>query len=156
MRKMKYVLKQAAIEHIDNINTLLRLSKRHWGYDDDFLDRFMQGFNIKVPYLQQHDIKLVYLDNTLIGFFNFIINKDSALELDNFFLHPDYIGKGHGRQMWNLCCQYAEQLGFKDFIIWSDPNAEPFYKKMGCEKIGERPSPTMPNRFPPILQFKLK
>jgi len=35
-------------------------------------------------------------------------------------------------------------------------DAENFYLKMGCEKIGARQSPMMPDRYPPILKYKMK
>lgn len=71
---------------------------------------------------------------------------------DNAFLD---IGKGVGRMLWHTCCQEAKNQGQSEFIIWSDPNAEKFYIKMGCKKIGVRKSPMMPDRHPPILKFKL-
>ena len=49
----------------------------------------------------------------------------------------------------------AIEQGKYEFIIWSDPNAENFYLRMGYEKIGVRQSPMMPDRYPPILKFKL-
>ncbi len=133
----------------------MRLSKAYWGYDKTFLDRFMKIIGIKADYLNNNNIKLVYLDDQLIGFYNFFRHTDHSFELDNFFLHPDYIGKGLGRKMWQFCCADAQQVGITEFIIWSDPNAENFYIKMGCQKIGERKSPMMPNRFPPILKYSL-
>ena len=77
------------------------------------------------------------------------------MNVDNFFLHPDYIGKGWGKKMWELCCADAKQMGKTEFIIWSEPNAEKFYQRMGCIKIGERPSPMMPDRRPPIMKYTL-
>ena len=152
---MKISIKKAFPENVNDINHLLRLSKGHWGYSSEFLDRFMQGFSLTVQYIQEQDIKLFYINSRIAGFFNFIINKDNMFELDNFFLHPDYIGQGIGRALWNSCCQLAEKCHYTEFVIWSDPNAEPFYLKMGCKKIGVRVSPTLPNRYPPVLKFKL-
>lgn len=39
-----------------------------------------------------------------------------------------------------------------EFILWSDPGADGFYKKMGCIKIGTKKSPMMPNRSPAIFK----
>lgn len=152
---MKINITDAQPGNLGQINELLRLSKAYWGYDSDFLDRFMAKLGITHAYMQQHAIKLFYVDDHLAGFFNFSFNTDGLFELDNFFLHPNYIGKGIGRKLWQACCQEAKQQGENEFIIWSDPNAEPFYVKMGCEKIGVRQSPMMPDRYPPILKFKL-
>lgn len=152
---MKTQVKNAVLSDLEKINTLLRQSKSHWGYDNDFLDRFMEKLGITQAYLQKHSIQLFYINDQLAGFFNFSFNAEGLFELDNFFLHPDYIGKGIGRKLWNACCQEAKKQNQNQFIIWIDPNAEPFYIKMGCQKIGVRQSPMMPNRYPPILKFIL-
>ncbi len=152
---MKIIIKDATSNDLNNINELLRLSKAYWGYDSNFLNCFMEKLGITHAYMQQHVIKLFYVDDHLVGFFNFSFNAEGLFELDNFFLHPSYIGRGIGRKLWEACCQEAKQQGKKEFIIWSDPNAEQFYIKMGCEKIGVRQSPMMPDRYPPILKFKI-
>lgn len=152
---MNLLIQNAHISDIDAINHLMLMSKAFWGYDDKFLDRFMDIIGIKENYLRNNTIKLVYLNNQFIGFYNFIIHKDGSFELDNFFLHSDFIGKGFGRKMWEHCCNDARQLGINEFIVWSDPHAENFYIKMGCQKIGERKSPMMPNRYPPVLKYQI-
>lgn len=152
---MTILLKDAVADDLSSINNILRLSKAHWGYDSEYLDRFMKKLGITQAYLERHTIKLFYIDGALAGFFNFSVNDENLYELDNFFLHPSYIGKGMGRKLWDACCQAASEQEKDEFIIWSDPNAEQFYIKMGCEKIGVRQSPMIPNSFPPILKFKL-
>jgi streptomycin 6-kinase len=154
-KAMKIDIKEALPENLNQINELLRISKAYWGYDAVFLDRFMERLGITDMYMQQHAIKLFCVDDYLAGFFNFGFNADGLFELDNFFLHPNYIGKGIGRMLRQACCQEAKKQRKNEFIIWSDPNAEKFYVKMGCEKIGVRQSPMMPDRYPPILKFKL-
>lgn len=138
---MGNVITNATENDIEAINQLLRISKAHWGYDEEFLDRFMENFSINVERLKKTTTRLFYVDDKLAGLFGFIINEDDLLELDNFFLHPDYLGKGFGYKLWHACCDTAKELGKNEFIIWSDPNAENFYLKMGCEKIGVRKSP---------------
>lgn len=148
-------IKDATPSDLKQINEIMQLSKKHWKYDDEFLTKFISKFGITNEYIENHTTKLLYLDESLVGFFSFSINKENEFELDNFFLHPNFIGKGIGRKLWDACCQTAKELGQKEFILWSDPNAESFYLKMGCQKIGVRESPMMPNRYPPILKYKL-
>lgn len=148
--------KTARLSDLNAIRRLMRASKAYWGYDEHFLDLFMKIIGIQSDYLQKYDIQLAYHDNEMIGFYNFILHDNNTLELDNFFLHPNYIGKGYGRKLWQYCCETAQQLGKNEFTIWSDPYAETFYLKMGCEKIGVKKSPMMPNRYPPVLRYKLK
>lgn len=152
---MKITTKSATLDQMDEINHLLRTSKAYWGYDDKFLDLFIQKIGITKAHLEdEHLNRVVYVDGKMAGFFNFVY-KNNCFELDNFFLYPEYIGKGLGRAMWKECCQLAKDQGEKEFVIWSDPDAESFYLKMGCEKIGVRQSPVAPDRYPPLLKFKL-
>jgi streptomycin 6-kinase len=152
---MNIRIKDASIDDLNQINHVLRSSKSYWGYDQNFLDLFMEKLGMTEEYLKKHTIKLFYVNNQLAGFYNFLINDEGLFELDTFFLHPNSIGKGLGRKLWHMCCKTAKEQNKDEFIIWSDPHAENFYLKMGCEKIGVRQSPMMPDRYPPILRFKL-
>lgn len=91
----------------------------------------------------------------MVGFYSFCINDDNLLMLDHFFLHPDYIGKGWGRKLWEACCKTVVELNKSEFILCSDPHAEFFYLKMGCEKIGVQQSNLCPTRYLPILKYQI-
>lgn len=147
--------KTATINDLNLLNELLSLSKAYWGYDKVFMEKFMDELSVKSHHIDSELTKLCYENDKLVGFYTFVFNDDHALELENFFLHPDYIGKGLGRELWDICCKNAQELGQNEFIIWADPYAENFYIKMGCEKIGVRKSSMMPNRYPPVLKFTI-
>lgn len=152
---MNIEIRTAELQDIEAINHLLRLSKAYWGYDEAFINKFMEKLCITPNHFGKTTILLFYVNGEIAGFYNFLVNEDKTLELDNFFLHPKYIGKGFGKKLWDACCNTAKEFGRNEFIIWSDPHAENFYIKMGCEKIGARASPVMPNRYPPILRYKI-
>lgn len=152
---MHQQLKIAQLNDLESINQLLRLSKAYWGYDETFMDRFMQKFGMTSDYLENNITRLFYVNEKLAGFFSFSLQQNGTYELDNFFLHPDCIGQGYGRKLWQTCCQTANDQGLNEFILWSDPNAEHFYLAMGCMRIGTRQSPLLPNRHLPILKYTL-
>lgn len=149
-------IRDATLNDLNDINYLIQVSKSHWGYDEDFLKRYIKKFCITPEYLKNNTVKLLYSDHKLIGVYSFSFDKDNLLELDNFFIHKDFIGKGYGLKLWNLCCHTAIELGKNQFTLWSDPYAATFYLKMGCEKIGVRQSPMLPNRYPPVLRWTQK
>ena len=148
-------MRKATYADIPFLNATMRLSKAHWAYDQAFMDAFMHKYSIDENYLDHHDVTLLCKEGDLIGYFSFTFHEDHTLELDHFFLHPSYIGKGLGKRLWKECCLVAIKLGATEFTLWSDPEAEPFYAKMGCEKIGVKQSPFMPDRYPPIMRYKL-
>ncbi len=117
----------------------------------------MQHFSVTEEYFNRA-LKIIIMmqSKNIIGFYSFSINNDQDTEVDNFFLHPDYIGKGLGQKLWDHAINLARSLGVKELIGWADPKAEAFYLKMGCQKIGELKSPLMPNRFPPLLKYTIR
>lgn len=148
-------VRRATHSDLQAINEVMRLSKGHWGYDAAFMDAFMEKFSVNEDYLAQNTVRVFCQESALIGFFSFIVHSDHTFELDLFFLHPKQIGKGIGKVMWQECCRVAKDLGAKEFTLWADPQSEPFYAKMGCEKIGVKKSPFMPDRYPPVMRYKL-
>ena len=150
------IFRRAQDQDLISLNEKLRLSKAYWGYDQIFMDAFMEKFALSEKYLQNNIVYVMSQSTNNIGFFSFVFHEDHSLELDHFFVSPDYIGRGFGRKMWNACCDVAQELDVEEFILWADPEAEGFYSKMGCTKIGVKESPLMPNRYPPIMCFKLR
>ena len=150
--------RDAQLPDLDAINQLLRISKASWGYDTQFMDTFMHHCSTTSECIQQNKIKLFFDNEKLIGFYSFIINEneDPQLYLDDFFVHPQYIGQDIGKFMWQHCVQFAVSINQNRFSLLSDPNATEFYKKMGCVQIGSRESPMQKGRFTPILIYNIK
>lgn len=148
-------IRVATTEYLRKLNDLMFISKQHWGYDAHFMKKFISQFGLTESYLAQGMTFIAFEHNTLIGFYSFCYHPNAQFELDNFFPHPDFIGRGKGRELWDACVQQATEYGVQQFILWTDPNAEPFYLKMGCVKVGERPSPLQPGRCPPILEYRI-
>jgi N-acetylglutamate synthase-like GNAT family acetyltransferase len=150
------IIQLATQQNLEFLNDIMQCSKAYWGYDADFMKTFIKNFGLTSDYIDQKNTFVASSDNGTIGFYSFSITSDNQLELDNFFLHPNYIGKGFGREMWNYCTAMAKNYNVPSFVLWSDPNAEKFYQRMGCIKIGERQSPMMPNRYPSIFRYELQ
>ena len=145
-------VREANTIDIPLINEILRHSKAYWGYEDSFMEAFMNKFSLDETYLKQYIVKVVCLEGQVIGFFSFIYEKEK-LELDYFFLHPRHIGKGYGKKAWDACCAFARELNVSEVTLISDPNAETFYQKMGCKKIGNKESPFIKGRYLPVMRY---
>lgn len=151
----KITIKNASLFNIIKINQLMLLSKAYWQYESNFLNNFIKKFRVTPAYLKKNTVKLFYINKKLIGFYSFCTNDDNLLMLDHFFLHPDHIGKGWGEKLWESCCKTVVELNKSEFILCSDPHAEAFYLKMGCEKIGVQQSKLCPTRYLPILKYQI-
>lgn len=150
---------QAARDDLNKINILMYRSKSYWGYEREFMDKFMVFFQMTTEYLERNTVKLFYISEhdqceKAIGFYSFSVST-KEIELDNFFIDPDYISKGLGKKMWSTMIEDFKLIGVSRFTLWSDPGAEPFYRKMGCIKIGVKKSPMMPDRYPVIFEYEI-
>src|SRR4029079_3744118 len=150
------IIKIANKDDLTFLNNIMQYSKAYWGYDADFMKKFMENFALTPSYIDHKNTFIASSKTNDIGWYSFLVQLGDQLELDNFFLHPDYIGQGFGRKIWDQCTATAKNYKAQSFVLWSDPNTEGFYQKMGCIKIGERKSPMMPNRYPSIFRYDLK
>lgn len=150
------IIRIAKKEDLSRLNDIMQRSKAYWGYDAGFMKKFMKKFGLDLDYVEQENTYIASINTNVVGFYSFSLDAENQLELDNFFLHPEFIGQGFGQIMWEHCADTAKNYNASFFILWSDPNTEGFYHKMGCIKIGERQSPMMPNRYPSIFRYGLQ
>ncbi|NJM35708.1 MAG: GNAT family N-acetyltransferase [Rhodomicrobium sp.] len=75
--------------------------------------------------------------------------------LEKLFVAPERMGQGIGRSLFLWSLESAKNLGAKELIVEADPDAAPFYKRMGCERAGSAPSGSIPGRRLPRLVHNL-
>ena len=141
--------RQANTHEIDDLNLLIRSSKSFWKYSSDFLDSYIKKWGLNEDYMANNYIAVLEEQQSTYGLWSFS-NDDEEPVLDNFFLHPAYIGQGLGKFMWQHVIAYATAQDWHSFQLLSDPNAEIFYEHMGAKKIGDYES--HPGRFVPIMR----
>lgn len=134
------LVRKATNDDLNVLNQIYYHSKAYWGYDNNYLTKFMALYKLDAAYLAKHGVWVLLSKDKIIGYYGFFTEEDGSIELDHFFLSPEYIGKGYGKKLWQFCCETAKAMGKNEFILWSEPGAETFYAKMGCEKIGIRNS----------------
>jgi streptomycin 6-kinase len=149
------LVRKAEPADLKPLNDLMRASKGYWGYDSAFMDGFMSLYSLTELEITSGQTFVAALGCNTIGFYYFAYEENADLVLDKFFLHPNYIARGNGKLLWKHCVNTATHYGAKEFTLWSDPNTEGFYLKMGCVKIGERKSPMPPDRYPPIMKYSI-
>jgi GNAT superfamily N-acetyltransferase len=60
--------------------------------------------------------------------------------LDHFWVQPERMGRGIGRELFGHAVGTARAGGATRLEIDSDPHAEAFYRRMGARRIGEVPA----------------
>lgn len=148
-------IRPATLLDLPAINEVMRLSKGHWGYDQNFMDKFLYYLGLTPEYLFMSSTRLLFLGDDLIGFYS-LMPKKTGLELDHFFIHPQFMRSGWGMKLWKDCCKTVKELNVREFSLWSDPHAEQFYIKLGCKKVGKAKSDLLPNRYLSVYQYKIQ
>ena len=129
-------------------------AKAVWGYDAAFLARCRAVMTVKAGNIATRPHYVVETAGRLAGFYGLEPETD-GIGLGYMFVEPELIGRGIGRALWQHAVATARRLGHPALLIVSDPNAEGFYLKMGCRRIGTRPSELDGARRLPLLRFAL-
>jgi GNAT superfamily N-acetyltransferase len=130
-------------------------SKAHWGYDAAFMR--MSAVTLQVS---EADIAagrvLVAVDDrdSPIAVAGIVLDGETA-DLDVMFVDPPAIGHGAGRALFHAAARLAIRLGAKRMTILADPNAAPFYERVGARFLRSAPSDAIPGRSLPLYEYDL-
>lgn len=148
-----FAVRSARAADADELARLARLSKAHWGYPKEWLDLWQKDLTISPETIEGAIGYVAESGESIIGFW---IRASLDLDLPTpgwLFVHPDHMGQGVARALWESVRTEAAARGIERFVIEADPNAAPFYLALGAEKIGEKESSVIPGRFFPILRI---
>lgn len=151
----KYIIRPAIPDEANELTELAFLSKAHWGYSKKWLESWRNELTVTPEMIMKSIAFVAELNGKIVGFWCRSISESQNPSPGMLFIHPDHMGKGLGKKLWESIKQDAILRGIKSFTIEADPNAVPFYLKLGAEKIGEKESTVIPGRMIPILRFTL-
>lgn len=147
-------LRRARLDEASTLSELALAAKRHWGYDEEFLDSCRAELTFSPDDIARRRIVVVDLGGTVAGCYS-IDGEPPVGELGDMWVAPSRIGTGLGRVMWHDAMTTAAAAGFEHLEIAADPNAEGFYRKLGAERVGEAPSRSIPGRRLPLLRVRV-
>jgi GNAT superfamily N-acetyltransferase len=143
----------ASPDDAESLTELTIASKAHWGYDEAFMALARPVLVVTRDYLESNDCWVAEHDGQTVGWFS-LVELSDALLLDNFFLLPDRIGSGLGREMWHRALNRAAAKGARRLTLEADPNAAGFYERMGARRIGSVMAAST-GRSLPLYQIEL-
>lgn len=151
---MELWIRRARAEEAELLSQLALRSKGYWGYEPEFLEACRKELTLSPSDV---DDSITYVLEGLAGIQGYyrLSSHTPQGELLDLFLEPAIIKQGWGRTMWNHLVESAKNHGIQTIRLAADPNAEAFYKVMGCIKTGETPSASFPNRFLPLMGFEI-
>ncbi|WP_243740776.1 GNAT family N-acetyltransferase [Streptomyces sp. 8K308] len=146
------MLRRAEPHEADALTALTRRSKAHWGYPPDVLDRWRSLLTVTAESIRDDHVVVAERDGVLLGYYG-LRGEAPEGELADLFLDPPVIGTGLGRTLFEHAVASARERGFRSLTWELDPNAEPFYRHLGAERIGGRE--VAPGRVLPIMRVAL-
>ena len=154
MSHSQTIIRPAYPAEASALTALTLRSKAHWGYAAEFMSAAVPELTITPEYITRHAVFVLQAGEHILGYTSLVDQGDELL-LDNLFIEPEHIGKGHGRRLWEHAVDYARQCGYQTLILVADPNAVAFYAHLGALKYGEEASNIQPGRTLPKMRFTL-
>lgn len=93
--KKGIIEKAEPLEH-SKLTDLVKKSKTYWGYTPSQMQEWNDELTITHEYISSNEVYKLYIDNNIIGCYSYL-KLNNNIELDFFFILPNYIGKGFGK-----------------------------------------------------------
>jgi GNAT superfamily N-acetyltransferase len=110
-------------------------AKQSWGYPEEWMAQWRPDLTIAPGYIGGSPVWVAEWAGTVAGFLG-LVQLEGDWFLEHLWVRPDYQGRGLGRALFSAAVRLARELGATELLIKSDPNAEPFYLKMGAVRTG--------------------
>ena len=152
------MITKATIEDIATLTKIALESKAYWGYSNDLIENWKEDLTVTSMMVEEMEVfKFIETEtNTIAGFY--ILNtqkvENKNIELEFLFIHPNFIGRGIGKQLLHHAFFVGKKLGNKSMTLLADPNAASFYKSQGFTVIHKKES-SIKGRFLPIMKVEL-
>ena len=144
---------RAVPEQAKTLQSLARASKQHWGYDPEFMQIWNHDQTLTAEFIARHFVFCAETDDNMAGFYALEWTPQSC-ELKHLWIHPDYIGQGIGKRLFEHLLTHLQALETKCCKIVAEPHAEGFYRRLGAIPRGQKSVPQL-GQILPILELKL-
>jgi GNAT superfamily N-acetyltransferase len=147
-------LRDARQDELSSLSGLCLRSKAHWGYDAAFIAACRAELTLHSDELETTRLQVAERDGSVVGLAQVKVTGAEA-DLLKLFVEPALIGAGVGRLLFEWTTAKARQLGAIRMTIEADPDAAPFYERMGAHHAGFVPSGSISGRMLPRMLMEL-
>lgn len=147
---LPYLLRSPAVEELPALSALCFRSKAVWGYDTDFMEACRRELSIDPHDLTSTSIAVAEDRGMIVGVAQIKVVGNEA-DLLKLFVEPTGLRGGIGKALFAWATAIAASLGADHLVIEADPDAAPFYRRMGAEDCGFAPSGSIAGRLLPKL-----
>ena len=143
-------IRRALVSEAAQLTDLAMRSKAMWGYDERFMAQCVDELTIEKTAIAAGNVWVAETDGAIVGLLELIL-EGRSVELRMIFVEPVWVRSGVGRVLWAHAEAHALAFGAETLELDADPNAMPFYERMGMRQIGESPSGSIPGRTLPRM-----
>jgi GNAT superfamily N-acetyltransferase len=147
-------IRSPTIDELSGLSDLCFRSKAIWGYDEEFIEACRGELSFEPRDLELTPIAVAEHDGKPIGVAQLRV-VDGEADLLKLFVEPSALRTGTGKALLAWATDVAKKLGATRLTIEADPDAAPFYRKMGAYDVGQAPSGSIPGRMLPKLSMNL-
>lgn len=129
-------------------------AKAHWGYPADWMTHWRADLTLTPEYINAHRAFVGEAGGSPVATC-VLEDKGTSWSIEHLWVLPEHQGAGFGRAIVEHVRRVAHDIRRDPIEVVSDPNAEPFYRKLGAVPVGSEPAPMpgAPDRVLPILRF---
>lgn len=107
-------------------------AKRHWGYPERWIELWRDDLTLSPDFIAGNEVYVAEEGGEALGCYGL-----AGAALEHFWIRPSAMGQGLGRRLFEHAAAVATARGVSVLEIDSDPNAEPFYLRMGAVRVSE-------------------
>ena len=153
---MRAQIRSAKLGEGASLSALCVRSKAHWGYDAAFMKLSAAALNVNEDDIAAGRVLVAVDDAARVVGMACVLTDGETSDLDALFIDPPAIGSGAGRSLFEAAVAMARRQGAKRMTILADPNAAPFYERMGARYLRQAPSDSIPGRTLPFYEYDLQ
>lgn len=153
--RLPCILREPTVEELPALAALCLKSKAVWGYDNNFMEACRGELTIELRDLRSTSIAVAEKNDKIVGVAQVRVVGSEA-HLLKLFVEPTTLRGGLGRTLFVWATDQATRRGANRLVIEADPDAVPFYRRMGAEDCGFAPSGSIAGRMLPRLVKELR
>ena len=152
---MQTLIRTPDVAELPDLSELCLRSKAVWGYDADFMAACRKELTFNATELASSRIAVAERAGTILGVAQVKLISQEEADLTKLFVEPAALRGGVGKVLFAWAIDAARRLGATRLVIEADPDAAPFYRRLGARDVGLAPSGSIPGRTLPKLVLDL-
>jgi len=151
---MHLLIRAPDVEELPALSELCMRSKAVWSYDAAFMEACRRELSFDPRDLQSSHIAVAARGRDVVGVAQVKAAGNEA-DLAKLFVEPAAMRSGVGQALFAWALNTARALGVSRLIIEADPDAAPFYRRLGARDAGLARSGSIAGRMLPKLVLEL-